>query len=183
MTVSLSSKYDVDTISDIDPADWDRFRTDFQALISYFEHSPNFRTRPTVKDTVKSWRDSVQVPLRDFEVALCRTRGMTVIKSRFQAVEDLFVRALIITYCYHGKDSTAVFASGSESAWDMARQIAEQATSRAGIGSVKINVEESRIKKTAACDAEAFASIYDAPRPGTNPPLNLTLNTEKRWFF
>lgn len=183
MTDYLSSKYDVDTIADIDPSDWDRFRTDFQALISYFELSPRFQVRPTVTDAVKSRRDSVQVPFRGVEVTLCRSRGMTVIKSQFEGVEDLFVRALIVLYIHHSSGKTAVLASGSEAAWGTAKVIAEQATSRAGVGSVVITVDESRIKKTAARDGQVFASIYDAPVSGLNVPLNLCPKVEKRWFF
>ena len=133
MTDSLSSHYDIDTVSDIQPQDWDRFRTDLQALISYFELSPLFQVRPTLTNTVKFSRDSVEVSFRGVEVILCRTRGMTTVRSTFEGVEDLFIRALILIYSHHGRGRTAVFATGSNSAWDIAREVTGQATSREGL--------------------------------------------------
>jgi hypothetical protein len=183
VTNFLSSHYDIDTIADIDPSDWDRFRTDLQALISYFQLSSIFQVRLTVNGSVKSWPDSVQVPFWGVEIALCRTRGMTTIKNKFEGVEDLFVRALIVLYSHHGRGKTAVFASGSEGAWGAARTIAEQATNRTGVGSAPITVDESRIKKTAARDGRIFASICDAPLASLKVRLDICPRIEKRWFF
>lgn len=183
MTDFLASHYDVDTIDDISRDDWDRFQADLQALITYFEISPHFKVRPTITDTVKSWDDSIRVPFRGTEIVLCRTRGMTAIKSQFEAVEDLFIRALIVIYGYHGKGKIAVIASGSEGAWSVAEVIAEQATSRVGVGSVTINVQEGRDTTTAASDSQAFAAIYDGPKCRLKIPRNINSKAEKRWFF
>lgn len=88
----LTSQYDIDTIADIDQDCWDLFREDLQALLAFFENSPNLIKRPTITGGVKSWQDSVQVPFWGVEVALCRTRGMTTIRNKFEIAESYFTQ-------------------------------------------------------------------------------------------
>lgn len=179
----LTSQYDIDTIADIDPSSWDLFREDLQALLAFFENAPNLIKRPTITGAVKSWQDSVQVPFWGAEIALCRTRGMTTIRNKFEVAEDLLLRAMIALYVHHGQGKTAVFASGSHSAWDAAKTLAEKATNRAGVGSTQITVDSARLTGVANHDARAYASIYDGDLPPLTPAINTRLANEQRWFF
>lgn len=182
MSGFLSSRYQITTHCDIPAFSWSLFQVEAHELLEHFDCSGHFSESIVVSKPTESGPYSVAISLRGMTVTLCRSSGVTDIKTTFEGIEDLVVRSLVVLYAHHGREHVEVSGSGSDDGWRVAEKIVMAATRRPAINFAGITVDPS-LSDAAQRDVEVFSALYSGSESDAMVgPLVLDFE-EIRWFF